>query len=126
MAPQDVGKKAPQGGEDAVFPIQHNDMTMAIDCPYNLAGHLVGLEHHGATEITTQQIGIDKARADVGKADFQAAGIGLLFKGLQIRPWLQNRTARDQAPWCRQSRKWQRCGRALVRQNSGRPPLSCG
>ena len=50
----------------------------------DLAGDLVGLEHHGIVEIVIEQIGIDKAGTDVGEADFQASGIGLLLQCLEI------------------------------------------
>ena len=35
-------------------------------------------------EVAFQQVGIDEARADIGKMDFQAACIGLLLKSLEI------------------------------------------
>ena len=45
-------------------------MPLALDCTHNLAGHLVGLQHHGIMEIAFQQVGIDKAGTNVSETDF--------------------------------------------------------
>ena len=57
-------------------------MTLINDCPHDLACDLLGLEHHGVTEIAFQQVGLDKAWTDIGKTYFQATGMSLLLQGL--------------------------------------------
>ena len=82
MSPQDTWQAAPKRCQDGIFPIYDHNMALVVDGFDNLSSYLVGFEHHGVMEVSAQQIGIDKARADVGKADFQASCVSLLLQSL--------------------------------------------
>ena len=79
MPPNDAGDAAPEGGEDAVAPIDDADVTTTLDGVDDIARHSLGLEHHGIMERACQQGGIDEAWADIGEPDIEAASMGLLL-----------------------------------------------
>lgn len=79
MHPNAAGDAAPEGGEDAVLPVDDADVTATLDGVDNIARHGLGLEHHGIVERACQQGGVDKAWADIGELDGQAASVGLLL-----------------------------------------------
>ena len=74
----------PEGGQDSVAPVDDLNVAFVVDGFDDLAGDLFGFEHHGITEVTAEQVGIDETGADVGETDFQSTGFGLLLQGLKI------------------------------------------
>ena len=84
MSPDASWHPAPQCRKDAVFPVDNDNVTAMLDSVYDMPGHGVGFQHHGVSEVSAQQIGIDKAGSDIREINIQAACVGLLLKRLQI------------------------------------------
>ena len=84
MAPEGAWEAAPEGGQNGVAPVYDLNVAFVVDGFDDLTGDLFGFEHHGITEVTAEQVGINEAGADVGETDFQSTGIGLLLQGLKI------------------------------------------
>ena len=84
MPPEASGDSTPEGGHQAVFPVDDSDVLVAVDGGDDLFSDFLRFEHHRIMEIATEQGRIDKAWTDVGEVDFQTPCIGLLFQGLQV------------------------------------------
>ena len=54
MAPETFGDSAPEGGQEAVFPVDDSDVLVTVDSGDDFLGDFVGFEHHRVMEITTE------------------------------------------------------------------------
>ena len=79
MSPEASRDSAPEGCQEAVFPIDDSDVLVMVDGEDDFFGYFLGLEHHRVMEIATEQGRVNKAGTDVGESDVQSSCVSLLF-----------------------------------------------
>lgn len=83
MAPQPGGQEPPEEDHGAPAPVDDAHVSFHGQRPHDLVGHKVACHGHGEM-AALDEVGVYKARPDVGEADVQFAGIRQLLEGLDI------------------------------------------
>ena len=70
---------APKGCEQAIAPVNNQHMTAMVNSIGNSTRYTLRTQHHGIMEITSKQVGVDKAWPNIGDADIESSLSGLLL-----------------------------------------------